>query len=89
MVMNALRLRPMAAALGLLALLASPARAGTAADLSYRAPAACPPEAEFVAAVEARGGHFDRLRSAEASRSLEISIEKGAHAAEVRRLGGR
>ena len=76
LVMNALRLGPLAATLGLLATLASPARAGTVAGLSYRVPGECPVEAAFVAAVAARGGNFDRLRSVEASRSLEISIEK-------------
>jgi hypothetical protein len=77
MVMNALRLGALVAA-GLLATLTSPARAGTVAGLTYRVPLECPSEAEFVAAVEGRGGRFDRLRSGEASRSLEISIDKGA-----------
>jgi len=75
--MNALRLGPLAAA-GLLATLASPARAETVAGLAYHVAPGCPSEAAFVAAVDGRGGRFDRLRSDEASRSLEISIEEGA-----------
>src|SRR5471030_3245581 len=60
----------------LLATLAWPARAATVAGLSFHAPSECPAEAELVAAVEARGGRFDSLRSDGADRSLEISIRK-------------
>ncbi len=56
--------------------LASPARAASVAGLSFQGPSGCPAEAEFVRAVEARGGRFDALRSDGADRSLEISIRK-------------
>jgi hypothetical protein len=59
-----------------LATLAWPARAATVTGLSFQSPSECPAEAEFVAAVEARGGHFDSLGSDGADRSLEISIRK-------------
>jgi hypothetical protein len=73
-VMDGLRLGSLAVVV-LLATLAWPARAAVT-GLSFQGPSECPAEAEFVAAVEARGGRFDFLRSDGADRSLEISIRR-------------
>jgi hypothetical protein len=64
------------AAMMVFATLAAPARAATVTGLSFQSPSECPAEAEFVAAVEARGGRFDSLRSDGGDRSLVISIRK-------------
>jgi hypothetical protein len=62
--------------LAALAILAAPGRAGAAAGLTFAAPSACPSEEQFVAAVAARGGDLERLRSGGADRSVDISIAK-------------
>jgi hypothetical protein len=46
--------------------------------LSYSAPDSCPPEAQLVAAVESRGGHFDGPEAPARVRDVTVSIERDA-----------
>jgi hypothetical protein len=53
--------------------LPSPVRAG--GHLRYHAADGCPVEASFVAAVEARGGHFESAPAGDAGSVFELEIE--------------
>jgi hypothetical protein len=77
MIMNALRVASLAAsAMAALSAFASPSRAEAGTGLVYRRADECPAENEFVAAVDARGGRFDRARPDGTARAFEISISK-------------
>jgi hypothetical protein len=52
-------------------------KAGPPARLAYAVPSGCPSEAEFVAAVSARGGLFDRTGPEPVSRAMDVSIRRG------------
>jgi hypothetical protein len=56
--------------------LSSRALAGAPVKLVYEAPAECPAQPEFVAAVAARGGDFDHAGSAGTHRVLVVAITK-------------
>jgi hypothetical protein len=55
--------------------ISSPALAASTAQLTYEAPAACPTEGEFLAAVTDRGGDFD-ARATQGRRQMVVSIRK-------------
>jgi hypothetical protein len=90
LIMNARRLAPLAAPalLAAAALGPPPARAeaqvaagaGGVPGLTYRAPAECPPEPAFVAAVGARGGRLDRPATGGSARAFDVSITHGGSA---------
>jgi hypothetical protein len=74
--MTALRVAlPTAPALLVLLALAPPSRAEAGVGLFYRGPDECPSEAQFVAAVDARGGRFDRVRPDD-GRAFDVSIRR-------------
>jgi hypothetical protein len=73
MLMASIR-RGFAVLLAVLAVIATPRQAEAVSGLSFEAPSGCPSEAQFLAAVAARGGDFERLRSGGTNRSIEISI---------------
>jgi hypothetical protein len=56
------------------------ARAALAQEpaLAYQVPAGCPAQAEFVAAVEARGAHFQGAEAVARARALNVRIEPTA-----------
>jgi hypothetical protein len=53
-----------------------PARATLAVKLTYQAPAGCPSEDDFVAAVTARGADFDAPRGAPVAEVMVVSITR-------------
>ena len=53
-----------------------PAQAAPAVTLAYDAPAGCPSESEFVAAVTARGADFDAVRAAPVAQVMVVSISR-------------
>ncbi len=53
-----------------------PARATPAVKLTYEAPAGCPSEDDFVAAVTARGADFDAPRGAPVAEVMVVSITR-------------
>ena len=57
--------------------LASSAVAEPAVNLTYDAAPDCPPQREFVAAVESRGGHFETSDHQETPRLIAVKIRKG------------
>ena len=54
------------------------ARADAHVRLYYAAPEPCPTEADFLAAVTARGGRFDAAEAASGTRQMKVSILRGA-----------
>ena len=55
---------------------AGPPDAASAVRLAYHVPAECPSEAEFVAAVSARGSHFDGPAAQGVARGMDVAIRK-------------
>ena len=53
-----------------------PAQAAPAVTLAYDAPAGCPSESEFVAAVTARGADFDAARATPVAQVMVVSISR-------------
>ena len=53
-----------------------PARAAPAVTLTYDAPAGCPSESDFVAAVTARGANFDAARATPVAQVMVVSISR-------------
>src|SRR5687768_3894619 len=53
-------------------------RAESNIRLVYLAPEGCPSQAEFVAAVGSRGGHFDRPPREVGGSRMDVSIRKEA-----------
>jgi hypothetical protein len=66
-----------AALIGLtLTVQAASARAETGEWLAYRAPEGCPTEAQFIAAVRARGARIERDARKDNGRKMDVSIQR-------------
>jgi hypothetical protein len=63
-------------ALLVVSVFALPLRAESNVRLSYRAVEGCPSQAEFVAAVSVRGGHFDQPPAQVSGSKVEVWIQK-------------